>query len=255
MKKDKLANLECNLSRLNSNIENYNKLDIKYKDTVEELTELKDYVKSVDGYIGDLEGKIDQLVEIPKQQERRLSMLAENVHKMSCLIKPPPIEEFNRIEKQSQSIKPQIEMFKRNIEESRKRIESKIGTVLKPNTVSEKPLACPKVKDWGAYCDEKGNLVQHKPKPTQLALPAPKSQPKKTNPTKVKRTSSSLKVKKTLRKKTSSSKRNKKNISRSRHRRSKSIPRPRRSKSRSRHRTTPRKSRSAPKCRMVCSRN
>ena len=217
MKKDKLANLECNLSRLNSNIENYNKLDIKYKDTVEELTELKDYVKSVDGYIVDLEGKIDQLVEIPKQQERRLSMLAENVHKMSCLIKPPPIEEFNRIEKQSQSIKPQIEMFKRNIEESRKRIESKIGTVLKPNTVSEKQLACPKVKDWGAHCDKNGNLVQHKPKPKPLALPAPKSQPKKPNTTKVKtrrnkRSSSSLKVKKTLRKKTISLRRNKKNI-------------------------------------------
>ena len=33
MTKDKLAELECNLSRLNHNIQTYNKLNVKYKNT------------------------------------------------------------------------------------------------------------------------------------------------------------------------------------------------------------------------------
>ena len=66
MTKDKLAELECNLSRLNNNIQNYNKLNVKYKNTVEELSDLKEYVKSVDGYIGDLETKVNTLIEYPR---------------------------------------------------------------------------------------------------------------------------------------------------------------------------------------------
>ena len=68
MTKDKLAELECNLSRLNNNIQNYNKLNVKYKNTVEELSDLKEYVKSVDGYIGDLETKVNTLIEYPRDE-------------------------------------------------------------------------------------------------------------------------------------------------------------------------------------------
>jgi hypothetical protein len=167
MKKDKLADLECNLSRLNSNIKNYNKLDVKYKDSVEELSSLKDYVKSVDGYIGDLEGKIDRLIEIPKEQNRRIADISNKVNEMSCLIKPPPIAEFERLEKESAKVRPQIEMFKKNIEESRKRIEEKMGTVLDFEPLPSSPIACPRIKNWDEVCDDKGNLVRK-------ALPAPK---------------------------------------------------------------------------------
>jgi hypothetical protein len=166
MTKDKLAELECNLSRLNGNIERYNKLDNKYKDTVLELTDLKDYVKSVDGYIGDLETKVNTLIEYPREQNKRLVMLSEKVNKMNCMFKPLPIEEFNRIEAEGNKVRPQIEMFKKNIEESRKRIDEKIGTVLNPEnsmiSISDKPVACKRLtnKGWDTICDEKGNLVK-----------------------------------------------------------------------------------------------
>ena len=80
MKKDKLNELECNLSRLNKNIENYNKLDLKYKSSVKELGELKDYVKSVDGYIVDLEGKVNTLIIGKILGHRSQATTAKYVH-------------------------------------------------------------------------------------------------------------------------------------------------------------------------------
>ena len=169
MKKDKLADLECNLSRLNGNIENYNKLNIKYKDTVEELTELKDYVKSVDGYIGELENKVNKLIEYPEEQNKRIALLNDKVNKMNCSLRPLPIEEFNKLEKETNKVRPQIEMFKRNIEESRKRIEEKMKSVGNMPSLS-KPLACPKItnKGWDQICED--DNIKVKP---QLAIEAP----------------------------------------------------------------------------------
>ena len=174
MKKDKLADLECNLSRLNGNIENYNKLNIKYKDTVEELTELKDYVKSVDGYIGELENKVNKLIEYPEEQNKRIALLNDKVNKMNCSLRPLPIEEFNKLEKETNKVRPQIEMFKRNIEESRKRIEEKMKSVGNMPSLS-KPLACPKItnKGWDQICDD--DNIKVKP---QLAIEAPKQSSK-----------------------------------------------------------------------------
>lgn len=235
MKKDKLADLECNLSRLNGNIENYNKLNIKYKDTVEELTELKDYVKSVDGYIGELETKVNKLIEYPEEQNKRIALLNEKVNKMNCSLRPLPIEEFNKLEKETNKVRPQIEMFKRNIEESRKRIEEKMKSVGNMPSLSQ-PLACPKLtnKSWDEICDETSNKARK-----QLAIEAPKQVSKPKN-----------KSKSPSRSRSKSPPRNKK----SKKSRTKSKSKSKRSKSKTPKSKGNKKYNKPKVCKMVCSR-